>query len=124
MELTQQRNWKNAAFLTAAKSFLIWSFTLGVSWLVVGFPLVFILVTLGTLAVVVLHSVLPISAVLVVASSIIGSNLLIILAASAVLTFKGVHPHEVSWLSWLNGNASPKSTSVYATCPLTCELKN
>ncbi len=123
MQLTQQRNWKNSAFLTAAKSFLIWSFTLGVCWLVVGFPIVFILATLGTLAVVVLEAVFPINAVLLVASSIIGSNLLIILAASAVLTFRGVHPHQVSWLSWLNGNASPVSTSVYASCPLTCEVE-
>ena len=123
MQLTQKQNWKNAAFVTAVRSFLIWSFTLGVCGLVVGFPLGFILMTLGTLAVVVLHSVLPVSAVLVVALSLVGLNILIILVASAVLTFKGVDPQQVSWLSWLNGKASTTSTSVYASCPLTCEVE-
>jgi hypothetical protein len=36
---------------------------------------------------------------------------------------KGIHPNEVSWLSWLNGKANTLQTSTYAACPLTCEIK-
>jgi hypothetical protein len=105
------------------KSFLIWTFTLTVCLLVVGFPLIVIMMTVGALGAVVLQSVLPVSAVLVVAGGIIGANLLAVFMGAAILTFKGIHPQQVTWLRWLHGDASPLHTSVYAACPLTCDLQ-
>jgi hypothetical protein len=69
-----------------------------------------------------LQSVLPVSAVLLVAGSLIGVNVLAVLLGAAVLTLKGVHPQEVRWLNWLHGDPDPLHTSVYAACPLTCDL--
>ncbi|WP_421654446.1 hypothetical protein [Leptothermofonsia sp. ETS-13] len=81
------------------------------------------MVTIGSLLAVILQSVLPVSAVLVVAGSILGLNLLAVIVGAAALTLKGVHPQEVSWLRWLNGEDDPHHTSVYASCPLTCEVR-
>lgn len=122
MEISQKQGWGEVYSLAILKSFLIWSFTLTVCLLVVGFPLVVIMATVGSLMAVILQSVLPISAVLLVAGGIIGANLLGVLVGAAVLTMKGIHPQDVSWLSWLHGEASPLSNSVYASCPLTCDL--
>lgn len=105
------------------KSFLMWAFALAVSMIVVGFPLLILVVTVGALIAMILQSVLPMSAVLVVAGALLGAHLLAILVTSAVLTFQGVHPHEVSWLNWLQGSASASRKSVYASCPLTCEIE-
>ena len=121
MELTQKQGWGKIYSLAVAKSFLIWSFTLAVCLLVVGFPLIVIMATFGALLAIALHSVLPVSAVLLVASTLIGANALVIVGSAAILAFKGVHPQEVTWLRWLNGKASPLQTAVYATCPLTCD---
>ena len=55
MELTQ----KNSYF-DLVKSFLIWSFTLTVCLLVVGFPVGALIVTIGILATIVLQTVIPI----------------------------------------------------------------
>ncbi|MBV9386059.1 MAG: hypothetical protein JOZ78_06495 [Chroococcidiopsidaceae cyanobacterium CP_BM_ER_R8_30] len=104
------------------KSFLIWTFTLAVCLLVVGFPLVVLMATVGALSAIVLESVMPISAALLVAGSLVGFNVMAVLAGAGILTFKGIHPHEVSWLNWLHGKADPLNTSVYAACPLTCDL--
>lgn len=122
MELAQQRNWSRARALAAAKSFLIWSFALTICLLVVGFPLVAIMVAVGALLAISLQSVLPVSAVLLVAGGLLGINLLAIFASAAILTFKGVHPQEVTWLRWLNGKADLLETSTYAACPLTCDM--
>jgi hypothetical protein len=103
------------------KSFLIWTFTLTVCWLVVGFPIVFLILTAGSLFAISLQSVLPMSAVLVVAGGILSANILAILVGAVSLTAKGVHPHQVRWLRWLSGEADPMNRSVYASCPLTCE---
>ena len=110
--------------LSMIKSFLIWTFTLTVCLLVVGFPLVFLMVTIGSLLAIVLQSIMPISAVLLVAVGLIGVNVLAVVLGAAALTLKGVYPHEVSWLNWLRGQENPLNTSVYAACPLTCELKH
>ena len=122
MELASRNSWGKFYSLAVVKSFLIWSFTLIVCLLVVGFPLVVLMVTAGSLMAVVLQSVLPVSAVLVVAGGIIGANLLVVFLAAAMLTLRGIHPQEVSWLRWLHGDAIHPNTSVYATCPLTCHM--
>jgi hypothetical protein len=123
MELAPREGWGRNYSLAMIKSFLIWTFTLTVCLLVVGFPLVMIMMTIGALAAVVLQSVLPVSAVLVVAGSIIGANVLAVFVGAAILTLKGIHPQEVTWLRWLHGDASPLYSSVYAACPLTCDLQ-
>jgi hypothetical protein len=123
MELAPRQGWGRSYSLAMIKSFLIWTFTLTVCLLVVGFPLIVIMMTVGALGAVVLQSVLPVSAVLVVAGGIIGANLLAVFMGAAILTFKGIHPQQVTWLRWLHGDASPLHTSVYAACPLTCDLQ-
>lgn len=123
MTLSQSQSFKNVYYILAVKSFLIWAFALTVCLLIIGFPLIILMVTIGSLAAVVLQSVLPISAVLVVASSILGFNLLGIILGAAMLTLKGVHPQDVNWLRWLHGEADPSHTSIYAACPLTCDIK-
>ena len=122
MQLAQSQGLGKSYSLAFVKSFLIWSFTLTVCLLVVGFPVVVLMVTVGALLSVILQSVLPVSGVLLVAGGIVGINVLAILVGAAMLTLKGIHPHEVRWLRWLHGQASPLNTSVYAACPLTCSL--
>lgn len=123
MALAQSSSLGNTYFLFLLKSFLIWTFTLAVCLLVVGFPLVVLMATFGSLLSIVLQSVMPVSAVLLVAGSLIGFNILAVIAGAAILTFKGVHPKEVVWLNWLHGEADTTHTSVYAACPLTCDVK-
>ena len=122
MELSQRSNYGKLYSLMVIKSFFVWSFTLTVCLLVVGFPLVVLMATIGALAVVILQAVLPVGAVLLVVSSLIGGTLVAILIGSAILTFKGIHPHEVRWLRWLHGEDKPVHSTVYASCPLTCNL--
>ncbi|MEM8642246.1 MAG: hypothetical protein AAGG51_26040 [Cyanobacteria bacterium P01_G01_bin.54] len=121
MLLTQRQQWR-PDYLARLKSFLIWSFTLAVCLLVVGFPLVFLMATIAVLATVVLQFVLPTAAVLLVAGGILGSNILIVLLGAAILTIKGIHPEEVRWLHWLHGNSTEVAQPRYAACPLTCGL--
>lgn len=122
MTLADASHLKQHSFAFIIKSFLIWTFTLTVCWLVVGFPLVVLMATGGALAAVALQSVFPMSAVALVSGGILAANALAIVVAAAMLTFKGIHPHEVRWLRWLNGKANPISSTVYAACPLTCDL--
>lgn len=124
MELTSRENLTKTYSLAIVKTFLIWSFTLAVCLLVVGFPLIVLMVTIGCLLAIALQSVLPVSAVLLVAGSLIGINVLAVVIGAAALTIKGVHPQEVRWLNWLHGEPDPLHTSVFAACPLTCELKH
>lgn len=105
------------------KSFLIWTFTLSVCLLVVGFPLVTIMVAIGCVLSIALQSVMPASAVLLVAGGLIGANILAVMAGAAMLSLKGVHPQDVKWLNWLRGDENPRHNSVYAACPLTCDVK-
>jgi hypothetical protein len=122
MALSQSQSFKSLYYVLLLKSFLIWTFTLAVCLLIVGFPLIILMVTIGSLMAVVLQSIMPVSAVLVVAGSLLGFNLGGILLGAAILTLKGVHPQEASWLTWLNGEADASNTSVYASCPLTCGI--
>ncbi|AFY79648.1 MAG: hypothetical protein IGR93_14250 [Hydrococcus sp. C42_A2020_068] len=122
MELAQKQSWEKSYIFTLAKSFLIWSFTLTVCLLVVGFPVVVLMATVGAFLSIILQSLLPVSAVLLVAGGIVGAHALGIFIGAAILTANGIHPTEVSWLTWLHGEASPSHTSVYASCPLTCGL--
>jgi hypothetical protein len=113
---------KTESWLTI-KSFLIWTFTLAVCLLVVGFPLVVLMATVGCLLSIVLQSVMPVSAVLLVAGGLILFNVMAVVVTAGVLTAKGIHPNEIKWLSWLNGEAEELNTTVYAACPLTCDMK-
>jgi hypothetical protein len=124
MALAQSSNLSKTRSLMMIKSFLIWTFTLAVCLLVVGFPLVVLMATVGCLLSIILQSLMPASAVLLVAGGMIMFNVMAVVVAAAVLTFKGVHPKEMSWLSWLHGEAEEQTqTTVYAACPLTCDIK-
>ncbi len=123
MVSAQSSNLGKTYSLMMIKSFLIWTFTLAVCLLVVGFPLVFVMATVGCLLSIVLQSVMPVSAVLLVSGGLIMFNVLAVMIAAGVLTFKGIHPNQVKWLSWLNGEAEQMQTSVYAACPLTCDIE-
>jgi hypothetical protein len=124
MVSAQSSNLGKTYSLLMIKSFLIWTFTLAVCLLVVGFPLVVLMATVGCLLSIVLQSVMPVSAVLLVAGGLIMCNVMAVLIAAGVLTAKGVHPTQIQWLSWLHGGETEQmQTSVYAACPLTCDLK-
>jgi hypothetical protein len=123
MALSQSQSYRSIYGLLMLKSFLIWTFTLAVCLLVVGFPLVIVMVTVGSLLALILQFVMPISGVLLAAGGIIGLNILGVVVAAAILTLKGVHPTEVSWLRWLGSEERDRSTTVYASCPLTCAVR-
>ncbi|MEH1873256.1 hypothetical protein [Nostoc sp.] len=123
MVSAQSSNLGKTYSLLMIKSFLIWTFTLAVCLLVVGFPLVVLMATVGCLLSIILQSVMPVSAVLLVAGALIMFNVMAVVLAAGVLTLKGVHPTEIKWLSWLHGEADQMQTTVYAACPLTCEIK-
>lgn len=78
MALAQSSNVKTYSLFTL-KSFLIWTFTLAVCLLVVGFPLVVLMATVGCLLSVILQSVMPMSAVLLVAGSLVAFNVIAVL---------------------------------------------
>jgi len=110
------------SYVGLIKSFLIWSFTLTVCLLVVGFPVGALVVTVGLLATIILQTVLPASAVLLVTGSIFSLNLAIVFVGAAALSLRGIHPEEVSWLSWLHGQNNLLNSPIYASCPLTCQV--
>lgn len=122
MQVAHKQTWDNHYSLVTIKSFLIWTFTLTVCFLVVGFPVVVLMATVAALLAVVLQSVLSISAVLLVVGSIMGINVLGIVVGAAILTAKGIHPQDVKWLRWLHGEGEPSHAPIYASCPLTCNL--
>ncbi len=124
MTLVQSQPFKNLYFIVALKSFLIWTFTLTVCMIVVGFPALVLVVSVGALLAVTLHAIMPFSAVLLIAVGLIGIHAIGIMLAAAFMTANGIHPQEVEWLRWLNGQADPLHTSVYAACPLTCEINS
>ena len=119
MELTRKRS-----YVGLVKSFLIWSFTLTVCLLVVGFPVGALVVTVGLLAAIILQTVIPASAVLLVTGSILSLNVAIVAIGAAALSLQGIHPEEVSWLGWLHGQRDLINIPVYASCPLTCQLES
>jgi hypothetical protein len=118
METTRKNS-----YVGLIKSFLLWSFTLTVCLLVVGFPVGALVVTVGLLATIVLQTFLPASAVLLVTGSIFSLNVAIVIIGAAVLSLKGINPEEVSWLNWLHTQKDLINTPVYASCPLTCQLE-
>lgn len=122
MVLAKSQSLTNADSFGMIKSFLIWTFTLSVCLLVVGFPVVMLMVLVGSLLSIALQSIMPVSAVLLVAGGLIGLNVFTVVAGAAMLSVKGVRPQEVSWLNWLRGDADPRHSSVYAACPLTCDI--
>ena len=122
MQLVQNHTWEKNIYLTLSKSFLLWSFTLAVCLLVIGFPIGVLLVTIGILATVILQAILPASAVLLVVGTLVGMNFLIVFVGAGILTAKGIHPQEVSWLHWLHGQDNSVNHPVYASCPLTCAI--
>lgn len=105
------------------KSFLLWTAILTVCLLIVGFPVGILIVTVGSLLAMVLHEVLPGIGPVMIVGSFIAVQLVGVMIAAAVLTLKGTHPNDVSWLPWLSGQSNPQNHSVYAACPLTCEIK-
>jgi hypothetical protein len=124
MQLTNNSSLKNNNYLTVSKSFMVWCFALALCLLVVGFPLVALMATVAALLSIALHPVLPVSAVLLVAGGIFATNIFAVVTAAGMLTAKGIHPSQVRWLSWLNGNrAVMHNNTNYASCPLTCEMK-
>ena len=124
MALSQTTDMGKTYSLLMIKSFLIWTFTLAVCLLVVGFPLVVLMATVGCLLSIVLQSVMPASAVLVVAGGLIMFNVMAVVVAAGVLTLRGAHPTEIKWLSWLHGEEEDFKATVYAACPLTCEVES
>jgi hypothetical protein len=122
MALANSQSLKTAHTLFMIKSFLIWTFTLTVCMLVIGFPILVLVVSVGALLAMTLHAIMPGSAVLVVSVGLISIHAIGIMLAAAFLTAKGIHPQEVEWLRWLHGEENPLNTSVYAACPLTCDV--
>ena len=121
MTVLKAEGFQERQLATAVKSFLVWTFVLTVCWLVVGFPLVFLILTIGSLFAISLQAIMPMSAVFIVAGGILCANVLAILFGAGMLTSKGIHPHQVSWLRWHSGQSAPHQKSVYAACPLTCD---
>jgi hypothetical protein len=105
------------------KSFLLWTGILTVCLLIIGFPVGILIVTIGSMLAMVLHSVMPGMGIIVVAGGFIAVQVLGVMLTAAILTLKGVHPKDVSWLPWTRGEANPQHESVYAACPLTCDIE-
>ncbi|MFM7363897.1 MAG: hypothetical protein ACKO11_05220 [Cuspidothrix sp.] len=122
MVAAQSSNLSQTDSLLMMRSFLIWTFTLAVCLLVVGFPLVVLMATVGCLLSIVLQSVMPANAVLVVAGGLVMFNIMAVLITAGVLTAKGIHPRQIKWLNWLHSEEEKTQTTVYAACPLTCEI--
>ena len=122
MELTQRPNLLKSGFLIMLKSFLIWSFTLTVCFLVIGFPLGVVIVSVGAILSIAAQSVLPVSGILLVTGSLIAIQVLGVMVSATILTSKGIHPEDVSWLHWLHGNPNPLKTPIFASCPLTRDI--
>ena len=121
MTLTQTIRPERQLFWGSIKSFFMWIFVLTVCWLVLGFPLVALLVTGGALLAMTLQAVLPGSAVFLVAISLLAVNVLTIMLGAAVLALRGIHPHDIQWLSWLNSPSAQHNPPAFAACPLTCD---
>ncbi len=123
MTLAQGQSRQSLGMFATVKSILVWTFALTVCMIVIGFPMLIMVVALASLVAVMLHAIMPVGAVLVTAVGFIGIHALGILLASTYLTLRGIHPQDVDWLRWLHGQENPGNTSVYAACPLTCEIE-
>lgn len=76
--------------------------------LIVGFPVGILIVTVGSLLAMVLHEILPGISLVMIVGSFIAVQLVGVMIAAAMLTLKGTHPGDVSWLPWLNGQSNPR----------------
>jgi hypothetical protein len=123
MTLATTQSSKGLHLFSTAKSILIWSFALTVCMIVIGFPMFVLMVSLASLLAFTLHAIMPVSAVLFIAVGFVSLHVVGILAASTFLTLKGIYPQDVDWLRWLHGQENPQDTVVYASCPLTCEIR-
>ena len=123
MALAPSQNAGNLYLVSMLKSILVWSFVLAVCMIVIGFPVFVLVVAVASLLAVTLHAIMPTSAVLFITASFIGLHVLGIFAVSTFLTLKGIHPQDVEWLRWLHGQENPQNSTVYASCPLTCDVK-
>jgi hypothetical protein len=112
------------SFLSTVKNILIWSFVLAVCMIVVGFPIVILVVALGSLMAFTLHAFMPLTAILYTVVAFVGVHILGILAVSTFLTMKGIYPQEIDWMNWLRGQENPMNTAIYASCPLTCDINS
>lgn len=106
------------------KSFLLWTGILTVCLLIIGFPVEILIVTVGSLLSVVLQTVMPGVGIVLVAGGFFAVQIIGILVLAAVLTLKGVHPKDVSWLPWTRGEANLNHQATYAACPLTCDISH
>ncbi len=122
MTVSQSQIVETTDYALLAKSFALWTLTLTVCLLIVGFPVGILIVAIGSMAAVALQAVMP-GGMVLVAGALIGLQLVGVMVGAAVLTLKGIHPQEVSWFRWLNGQADPLHESIYASCPLTCEVE-
>lgn len=123
MTLAPSQNAGRLYLVSMLKSILVWSFVLAVCMIVIGFPVFVLVVAVASLLAVTLHAIMPTSAVLFITASFIGLHVFGIFAVSTFLTLKGIHPQDVEWLRWLHGQENPKNLTVYASCPLTCDVK-
>jgi hypothetical protein len=112
------------SFLSTVKNILIWSFVLAVCMIVVGFPILLLVVAVGSLLAFALHAFMPLTAMLYTVVAFVGVHILGILGVSTFLTLKGVYPQEIDWMNWLRGQENPMNTAVYASCPLTCDINS
>lgn len=119
MTLSQAVPMVRPSMARTIRRFFIWTFSLTVCWLVVGFPVVALVVIGASLVAVSLQAVLPFSAIAVVAGSVLAVNVMLILTGAALLTVWGLHPHQLSGFGWLTSTQTTKAT--FASCPLTCD---
>jgi len=123
MTVSQNQTISQPNYGLMLKSFLLWTAILTVCLLIVGFPVGILIVTVGSLLAMALHEILPGIGLVMIVGSFIAVQLIGVMIAAAILTLKGTHPSDVSWLPWLSGQSNPQNHSVYAACPLTCEVK-
>ena len=123
MTLANSSNPKQFQLVSTLTSISVWSFVLTVCMIVIGFPVLMLVVGLGSLVAVTLHAIMPTHAILITTVGFLGVHIVGIVAASAFLTFKGIHPQEVEWLRWLSGHENPDTSSTFASCPLTCDIR-
>ncbi len=122
MTVSQSQMVNQSDYGLMLKDFLLWAGILTVCLLIIGFPVGILIVTVGSLLAMALHSMLPGVGILLVAGSVIGVQVGGVLVGAAILTSKGIRPSDVTWLPWMRGEANPKHESTYAACPLTCDV--
>ncbi|MBD2578491.1 hypothetical protein [Oscillatoria sp. FACHB-1406] len=100
--------------LPPLKSFLLWSATLAAFSLALSVPVGLLVLAIAAFSALTGFFGL-LNPIAIAASSFVTLNLLFIIIGAAIASKKGLYPHQVRWLNWLN----PK---LPFACPLTCEL--